>query len=177
MGGGLSATSLYAEIIMKKILLIITVFIISTTEFYSQDGSIYLSPGIGISWDLNGNFIFNPKFSVGYSENGKFYNVTIGRTSSSYNEVYPYYYIETQFGVLSKPMEFRKLQLFTGGGIGINLHLNQQNSSTSFRASVFTGYGAFIKATIITKENINADFGLEAVLPIPLNFEFGSPGG
>ena len=163
--------------IMKRILLIISIFIVSSTEFYSKDGTIYLSPGVGISWDLNGNFIFSPKFSVGYLENSKFYNITIGRATSSDNEVYPYYYVETQFGVLSKPMEFRKLQIFTGGGIGINIHPNNRNNSISFRASAFTGYGAFIKATIITKENINADFGIEAVLPIPLNFEFGNPGG
>ena len=162
---------------MKRILLITLVFIISSVEFYSQDGSVYLSPGVGISWDLNGNFIFSPKFSVGYLENGKFYNITIGRASNSNDEVYPDYYFETQFGVLSKPMEFRKLQLFTGCGIGINLHPNLPNSSISFRASAFTGYGAFVKATIITKENINTDFGLEAVLPIPLNFKFGNPGG
>jgi hypothetical protein len=162
---------------MKRILLIVSMFIFSSAEFYSQNGSIYLSPGIGISWDLNGNFVFSPKFSVGYLENSKFYNITIGRTSSSNNEVYPYYYVETQFGVLSKPMEFRKLQLFTGGGIGVNLHLNEVNNSISFRASAFTGYGAFIKATIITKEKVNADFGLEAVMPIPLNFKFGNPGG
>ncbi|MDT3697744.1 MAG: hypothetical protein ROY99_15320 [Ignavibacterium sp.] len=72
---------------MKTVLLITTVFILSSTEFYSQDGSVYLSPGMGISWDLNSNFIFSPKFSVGYLENGKFYNITIGRASSSNNRV------------------------------------------------------------------------------------------
>ena len=177
MGCCLVATPLYAKIEMKKNILIALVVLFASSVCYSQNGSIYLSPGVGISWNLNGNFIFSPKFSIGYLENSKFYNITVGIATNSNNEVFPYYFIETQFGVLSQPMEFRKLQLFTGGGIGINLHPNHRNNSISFRASAFTGYGAFIKATIITKENINADFGLEAVLPIPLNFEFGSPGG
>lgn len=177
MGGGLKTTPLYAQIEMGKNILFTLVILFASSVCYSQDGSVYLSLGVGISWNLKGNFIFSPKFSVGYLENSKFYNITVGGATSSNNEVFPYYFIEAQFGILSKPMEFRKLQLFTGGGIGINLHPNHRNNSISFRASAFTGYGAFIKAAIITKENINADFGLEAVLPIPLNFEFGSPGG
>jgi hypothetical protein len=162
---------------MKTFLTILLVIILCINKISAQDATLYISPGIGLSWDLNGNFIISPKLSIGYYSDSKFINLTVGRVSGNNNLVYPYYFIEGQYGVLSEPMEFRKLQLFSSIGVGINIHSNEEYRSVSFRSSLFFGYGAFLKATIITKEKINADIGIEAVAPIPMNFKLGSPGG
>lgn len=162
---------------MKILSLVALIFLLLPFDLYPQDEIIYVSPGISISWDLNGNFIVSPKVSFGFLRDDVFYNITLGRTASSSDKTASYYFAETQFGILSNPMEFRRVQFFSGGGIGVNYHPNNQENTFSFRASAFIGYCAFLKATVITKDSINADFGLEAVLPIPLNFKFGSIGG
>ena len=161
---------------MKSILLIALIILISHFSLYSQDETSYISPGVTIAWDLSGNFILSPKLSFGYFKNKVFYNITLGFSASKDNF---FYYIEPQFGVLSKLSEAKKTQIFSGAGVGINYHPEKTSNPLSFRTSVFCGYIAFLKATIITKDSVNVDFGLETVLPIPLNFklDFGSPGG
>lgn len=69
------------------------------------------------------------------------------------------------------------MQLFTGGGLGINLH-PQENYRVSYRASVYSGFGIFAKASFIYKDRLLPDFGVETVLPLPLNkVEVGPIGG
>lgn len=161
---------------MKSILLITIIILASHFSLYSQDETSYISPGVTIAWDLNGNFVFSPKLSFGYYKNKAFYNITLGISTSRANF---FYFVEPQFGILSKLSEEKKTQIFSGAGVGINYHPKETSNPFSFRTSAFCGYIVFLKATLITKDSVNADFGLETVLPIPLNFklDFGSPGG
>jgi hypothetical protein len=63
-------------------------------------------------------------------------------------------------------------------GLGIAIHNNVTDKNISLRASLFSGFGLFVKSSFLYNEKLYPDFGLEAVLPIPLSgFEFGSPGG
>ena len=160
---------------MKNITVIIWGLLSFTNLYAANDDVPYISPGIEISWNLNGEFIFRPKLSFGIFDNGNFYNITIGYASSKNGKVYPYYFLEGQFGKLSEPMKFRKLQLFNGFGLGIGIHTNS-NDAISYKASLFTGYGLFANASfLLYKEKLYPDLGLEAVLPIPIGFDgFGS---
>ena len=163
---------------IKTLLLLFIVFL-SFTNIYANGNKIfYVSPGADVSWDLDGEFIFSPKISIGFYENKTFYNLTLGYVSSENVKLYPYYYIEPQFGKLSDPMEFRKLQIFTGLGLGVAIHNKATGSNISLRASLFSGFGLFVKSSFLYSETLYTDIGLEAILPIPLSkFEFGSPGG
>ena len=138
----------------------------------------YISPGLGFSWDFNGHFIFSPKVSVGIFGNGIFYNITIGRSSSSDEKIYPHYYVEVQSGKLTEPSDHKKTQLFYGGGIGFTIPISKNDSSVSFRVSAFTGYLLFLNVTVIHMEKIQTELGGQVVLPIPLKgVEFGPLGG
>ncbi len=162
---------------MKSILILLWGLILIPNLYANDDKIFYVSPGLTISWNFSGEFILSPKISFGVYENKTFYNLTFGYSSSKNENLFPYYFIEGQIGKLSDPMEFKKIQLFTGLGIGLNIHTNT-NYDISYRASLFSGYGFFAKASFLYKDKLIPDLGLETVLPIPLNkFEFGSPGG
>jgi hypothetical protein len=134
----------------------------------------YVSPGLGFFWDFAGHFILSPKLSVGVLQNGIFYNITVGRSSSSDEKYYPNYYVEVQCGKLTEPMEYRKTQLFYGGGIGLTIPASDNESNVSFRVSAFTGYFVFLNATILFREKLQTEIGGQVVLPIPLKgIEFG----
>jgi hypothetical protein len=139
---------------------------------------MYLSPGLGISWDLDGCFVFSPKISLGIIDNGLFYNVTVGRSTSSNNKLYPHYFAEAQCGQLTQPSEFRKLQVFYGGGVGLTFPTSGGDSRVSFRTSIFTGYIFFLNATFIFREKIQTEIGGQIVAPVPIGgLDFGSIGG
>lgn len=162
---------------MRKFFLPFLAAILMANVSLASNKTYYVSPGIGISWDLQGNLTISPKLSVGYLENGNFYNLTVGRNFVQGNDTKSYYYLEGQAGVLSEPMEFRKIQVFSGVGLGFNYYPGRTDRSLAFRASAFSGFGGFLKATVTSDQQYRADFGLEGVLPVPLNFNFGSIGG
>ncbi|MGE5315628.1 MAG: hypothetical protein ACM3Q4_13125 [Acidobacteriota bacterium] len=129
----------------------------------------YLSPGVGISWDLRGHVVWSPKLSIGVlNSHNTFYNLTIGRSTSSEPAIYPHIFIETQAGHLTEPSDFRKIQLFFGGGVGVTIPTGTSSSGVSLRGSLFGGYGLFINANFLFEENINSELGLKIVAPLPL---------
>ena len=159
---------------MKKVLLILGSLLVIFQNGRSQ--TPYLSPGLGLSWDLNGHFILSPKISAGFLQNGKFYNLTIGRSSSSDEHNYPHYYVEVQLGQLTTPSDYKKTQLFYGGGVGFTIPANDTSAGVSFRASMFTGYLLFLNASILFNEKIQTELGGQVVLPIPLKRVAFGPG-
>jgi hypothetical protein len=137
----------------------------------------YVSPGLGFSWDFRGHFILSPKVSIGVLQRGFFYNIALGMSSSSDEKIYPHYFVEAQCGQLTDP-EYRKIQLFYGGGIGLTIPTSNTESGVSFRVSAFTGYLVFLNATILFKGKIQTELGGQVVLPIPLGgTDWGRIGG
>jgi hypothetical protein len=153
------------------------VFILGASLLIFQFGrsqTPYISPGLGFSWDFNGHFILSPKISAGVLQNGIFYNLTIGRSSSSGANNYPHYYVEVQTGQLTTPSDYKKTQLFYGGGFGFTIPAIDTGAGVSVRASVFTGYLLFLNASILFNERIQTELGGQVVLPIPLkSVDFG----
>lgn len=145
---------------------------------FAHSQTTYLSPGIGFSWDFRGHFILSPKISIGVLQNGIFYNITAGRSSSSMQKIYPHYFIEVQCGNLTAPSDWAKTQLFYGGGLGLTIPSGNSESGVSFRTTLFTGYIVFLNTTFLFKENIYTEFGGQVVLPAPLESnDFGPVGG
>ena len=137
----------------------------------------YFSPGITISWNLQGEFIISPKLSLGIYGDSRFYNITFGRSSGGTGDVYPHYFVEAQIGRLTPPSSFRMAQVFWGGGLGITIP-QYQKSNISLRCSAFTGYLVFVNLTTLFVDGIHPDIGAQFVLPIPLTqIDFGSIGG
>lgn len=126
------------------------------------------SPGFSISLDIKGNVLFSPKISFGLYKNMQFINITLGRVSSC-SEGSSYYYIEPQIGSLSKPLEYRKIQIFYGLGLGIAYLDDNKSDKIAFRGSLFTGFGLFLNASFLIGRELNTDLGIQTVLPIPLN--------
>ncbi len=159
---------------MRKIFKTILIFILfSSSYFYSQEirfkdfRGIYLSPGVNISWDFNGNFIIGPKVSLGILNKGMFYNLTLGILSSKNNIIYPYYYMEGQIGKVSEITQ-SEFPLLSGFGIGVGYHTNDSNDKISYKLSLFSGYIVFINASVLYRNKIYSDLGFETVLPIPI---------
>lgn len=162
---------------LKRFSMLSCVIIFASNIYAFEENIFYISPGFCISWNLKGEMILSPKLSLGIYEKGTFYNITLGYSSSEDVKLFPYYFIEGQIGRLSNTMEFRKIQLLTGLGMGIGIHKGK-GDPVSYRTSLFSGYMVFAKASFVYKEKIHPDLGLETVLPIPLNGSvLGSPGG
>ena len=72
---------------MKYIILSLILTAILTKYTYSQEikyedlSAIYISPGLDIAWNFEGDFIIGPKISVGLIRKGIFYNLTLGLSS------------------------------------------------------------------------------------------------
>jgi hypothetical protein len=128
----------------------------------------YVSPGLGFSWDLQGHFILSPKVSFGVLQRGYFYNITLGMSSCSGEQMYPHYFLEGQCGALSEPSEHKKTQLCYGGGIGLTIPTDKSESGAYYRITAFTGYLVFLNATVLFKERIQTELGGQVVLPIPI---------
>jgi len=62
----------------------------------------YINPGFTLSINFSGHVIFSPKVSIGLAENGRFYNITFGKSFSSDTNIYPNQFVELQFGALSE---------------------------------------------------------------------------
>jgi len=138
----------------------------------------YISPGFTLSINFSGHVIFSPKVSIGLAENGRFYNITFGKSFSSDTNVYPNHFIELQYGALSEHFEYRKQSLFVGGGIGFTFPSSKIEHAPSLRVSMFIGFLCFINATLLFKDNVEVDIGPQFVLPLPLKkIEVGSLGG
>ena len=161
---------------MKRSLILVFAVILIHAIAASQS-TPYVSPGVTVSWDFAGRFIVSPKVSVGVFGNGTFYNITVGRSSSSSDNIYPHYFVECQLGTLTAPSAFRKMQLFWGGGVGLTIPASSSNSSVSLRCSAFTGYFMFANLSLLFINGIQPDFGAQFVLPIPLKTDYGSIGG
>lgn len=154
---------------MKKIYYIISFIILWQITLSAEVNQIiYLSPGLSISIDIKGNILFSPKISFGLYKNMQFINITLGHVSSS-SESSSYYYIEPQIGAVSKPLEYRKIQIFYGLGLGIAFLDSNKNDNIAFRGSLFSGFGLFLNASFLIGRELNTDLGIQAVLPIPLN--------
>jgi hypothetical protein len=151
---------------MKQLIRIIFCLLIAGQFCYSS--LPYISPGLGVSWDFHGHFIVSPKLSIGIGNNNTFYNLTIGRSTSSETTKYPHIFIEVQTGHLTEPLDYRMIQLYLGGGIGLTIPTGSSSTGVSLRGSLFGGYGLFINTTILFEEKIRTELGLQLVAPIPL---------
>jgi hypothetical protein len=90
-----------ADKLIKRFFIIIVMMTVQTA--YSQTS--YVSPGFGLAWNLNGEFVFSPKISIGVlEEKGTFYNLTIGH-SSIYGETTVHkYFAEAQCGQVTRTL-------------------------------------------------------------------------
>jgi len=121
-----------------------------------------------LSINFSGHVIFSPKVSIGLAENGRFYNITFGKSFSSDTNIYPNQFVELQFGALSEHFEYRKQSLFIGSGIGFTFPSSKIEHAPSLRFSMFTGFLCFINVTVLFKYNVEVDVGPQFVLPLPL---------
>jgi hypothetical protein len=94
-----------------------------------------------LSINFSGHVIFSPKVSIGLAENGRFYNITFGKSFSSDINIYPNQFVELQFGALSEHFEYRNQSLFIGSGIGFFSFF--QNRTRSF-FEIFYVYRLFM---------------------------------
>ena len=154
---------------MNKIFLFLILSFLSFPKLHAEDEIYYVSPGIGLSWNFSGQFILSPKLSIGMLQNIFIYNITFGWALSKADDHYPYYYIEAQTGsydILTRAVQF---PLCTGLGIGVAFHTSGSQTKTYFKASVFTGFFLFARASFIYDNEWYPDIGLEPVIPLPLS--------
>jgi hypothetical protein len=167
----------FNEIVMRIIYSLCVIIILIITSLQAEVLP-YISPGFTLSINFSGHVIFSPKVSIGLAENGRFYNITFGKSFSSDTNVYPNHFIELQYGALSEHFEYRKQSLFVGGGIGFTFPSSKIEHAPSLRVSMFIGFLCFINATLLFKDNVEVDIGPQFVLPLPLKkIEVGSLGG
>lgn len=69
---------------------VLTLLLISNL-LSADNQTVYVSPGISISWNLEGNFSFSPKISIGYYENQNFTNLTVGYCPMSNDGISPFW--------------------------------------------------------------------------------------
>ena len=169
--------AIFNEIGMRRFYYLCIIIILYFTSLQAEVLP-YISPGFTLSINFSGHVIFSPKVSVGLAENGRFYNITFGKSFSSDTNIYPNRFVELQFGSLSEHFEYRKQSLFIGGGIGFTFPSSKIKHTPFMRVSVFTGFLCFINATVLFKDTVEVDLGPQFVLPLPLKkIEVGSLGG
>jgi hypothetical protein len=162
----------------KSGILFCLIFIFILQETYAQ----YISPGIRLGYDFNSHITMGLKVSVGAGLNNTVVNFTFGKkfaltNDSSYTD---HRYIDLQVGTFNIYLKKRKIDLFSGGGIGLISY--EENGKTIYhpRITCFVGYLFFttLDINIINWKNFKPDLGLQLVLPIPLGgFDIGAPGG
>lgn len=159
-------------------LYLLFVFVLVSASPTKSESIIYVSPGIGFAWSLDGAFIFHAKVSVGVFNSGIFYNITLGSASSADKSAYPHLYAEAQSGILLPPsMDGHTTHLFYGGGVGITFPAGK-TENVSWRFSAFAGSLLFLNVNVLLLDTPRTDIGGEIVLPIPINgVKFGSVGG
>jgi len=138
----------------------------------------YVSPGITLSLNTNGYLVISPKISLGILRHDGFYNITYGKAWSWDTTAYPHSFVELQYGRQSSKVQYQKQPLFVGGGVGITIPSLKSGGKSSFRFTAFTGFLYFLNATLLIADPVQADFGGQIVLPIPLSgFEIGNLNG
>ena len=160
---------------MKYIILSLILTAVLTKHIYSQEikyedlSAIYISPGLDIAWNFEGDFVIGPKISVGIVRKGAFYNLTFGLSSSKDKIIYPHYYIEAQCGYSSiiTAHNTQQFLLLTGFGFGIGIHSKDTKNNISYRLSVFSGDIIFLNANVFYTDRFYPEIGLEGVAPIP----------
>lgn len=105
---------------------------------------------------------------MGILKNGSFYNITFGILNSKDKVIYPYYYIECQYGKSSEYLEPNGFILMKGIGAGLGLHTNGENKRIFYKVSLFSGDIIFINASLLYDDKICPDLGFETVLPVPI---------
>lgn len=140
-----------------------------TTSANAQDtnSTLYISPGISLSWGGDSNILFGWKLSFGYAKLEKYYcNITYGKKYSliSKDKVNPveYKYLEIQGGSF-----LGYSPLSAGGGLGITF----SNSKIHPRLSLFGGALLFVNLDYTFNKKI-IDLGGSINLPIPFKKEF-----
>ncbi len=137
----------------------------------------YVSPGVSLSYNLSGSFVISPKISFGLYQHRAFYNLTFGASFSPQAQSYPHTFGEIQFGALTPPSSWRKLQLFYGGGVGMTVP-SKKNEPITPRFTFFTGNMVFLNVNVLLLDTTQSEIGTEFVLPIPMSHQsIGSIGG
>lgn len=145
----------------------------------AEEYGSYFSPGLRIGWDFSGGLTFGGKISVGVLRdadlnNSMFFNVTVGfkapisgKQKLWYRE---YNFVQAQFGLLAK----RDTGFFIGGGLGM-ASLKHNPAKRKPMLTLFAGSLIFAETDFIFDRDrlVSTDFGLLAILPIPLTgFDF-----
>jgi hypothetical protein len=155
---------------MRKFITILIFVVIVTSKAIGQPEKItYLSPGIGFSWNFNGEYTISPKLSLGNAKGLAFNNITLEfrRVFTSQKDDELSLNIEYQQGKRDKLLILNSgTSLITGSGYGISIPLHGIEYLPSIRVSVFAGYIIFIKSTIMISNKVQGDVGLEGALPI-----------
>jgi hypothetical protein len=138
----------------------------------------YVSPGIGFAWNIGGGLVISPKISIGIAGDGRFVNLTVGMASCSADDIYPQYFVECQYGVISRALEIRKTLPLCGGGAGFAISPTDKGTMVVPRVSAFVGFLLFVNLDVLLAERTRANIGGELALPIPLKrIDFGRLGG
>jgi hypothetical protein len=122
------------------------------------------------------------KISIGNEFGDIVLNLTYGTKfalnhDSSYTD---HRYLDLQVGTFKPYIKKRKINLFSGGGIGLISFKEKGKTVYHPRLTFFTGYLLFASfdIVIISMKKIEPDEGLQLVLPIPLQkIDPGNPGG
>jgi hypothetical protein len=139
---------------------------------------MYVSPGIGLSWNIGYGLTVAPKVSIGYAWDGRFANLTLSMASSPRDALFPCVFIECQYGVVSRVLEVRKTVPLCGGGFGLAVTSTKSGMKIYPRASAFVGWWAFVTADVMLADTLRSSVGVEVVLPIPLKkLDLGSISG
>ena len=83
--------------------------------------ALYISPGIRLGYDFNSHVTMGLKVSVGGGFNNTVVNFTFGKkfainNDSTYTD---HRYLDLQIGTFNIYLKKRKIDLFSGGGIGL----------------------------------------------------------
>jgi|GEM_PF-2378245 len=141
----------------------------------------YVSPGLrigfgkGVNISLKISFGINTDYELGHDS--KYYNLTIGfkvpflrKAENSYEK---YKFIEVQAGYKPFPEENLLSGMFFGGGLGFMFY--KENNKTKYCPMATVDFGPLFlwgfygfDLVFLEYKEINTDFGILWVMPIPL---------
>lgn len=129
--------------------------------------SLYLSPGFGVTVDFEGELNVIAKVSVGTARELVFRNVTVELRRNTGDASDLFLDVEYQQGRPIRSVENDlPLRTQTGWGAGVSVPMTGDVRVPAMRLSFFTGYGYFVRGSLIIGKSIRGDGGFENVVPL-----------
>lgn len=151
---------------VKYLVLILLLISISSGQ---PEEIAYISPGLGVSWKLDGSYSVSAKISYGRVIGLTFKNITVEISRHILDNTINDLDVNVEYQQGKRdPLIMRNtgVNILSGSGYGISIPVQGKEYLPSLRISIFAGYIGFGKASLQISDKISGEAGFEGVFPL-----------